>query len=355
MIPYFLAFSVALIFSCIPRNNAQLHSISLLFLMVIIGIFAGVFIGKDFTSYEQIFYSVPNFSTLMSDRKIFNEIYGESGYIALQSLMKFFISDYIYFNLIFVFASVSIKIFFLSKYSYLFTIAAVWYVSMFLYLDMTATRHGFAAALLLLSIPFFASKQYLTFVVVVLLAGAFHSVAYIGLLLPLAHHIVQRKALFLVTIMASVWLGFIGFGNILTTFFVNADIGNYAAERVINYAETKYNSEAGLLRGVVLKQGVFLLFTYFILRKKIKTRLYDAAMGMYLLSFVFLVSLNDFSLLANRISNMLGVVECLIISSVPLAFSKKDRNYVVVVIIALSFLQLTWLARSFYIDYRVFI
>lgn len=217
-----------------------------------------------------------------------------------------------------IFLSISFR-----KYTSLPLLATLLYfVRFYLNRDLNQIRSGISSAIVLFSINYIYRKKPVKFVLTVLIAGQFHTGAYVMLLTYPIYFLViklKSKIIYLYPIIL-----------IMASFF-SFEIKNLLVQVIdivgegstyITYSD--YVQGSGLLNPVLLMQ-IFVSLTalYVCLKKKQTEKLIYTIIVVYMVSTIVLVLLSQYSVLAGRTSTILATCEPIIIIYLFRSFMSK--------------------------------
>jgi hypothetical protein len=308
-IVYIFAFLVLITLFDFFKTPIILKKITFGIICVILSLFAGFRYGdRDFLNYVKFFQEVNIIFEFNG-----NEIpYVEKGYLFLNSIIKTLGFDY---RVLFVFVSfISCILFFIfvKDFKYRFSALLIYFSHTFLLRDMMQIRAGIAANILLFSVKYIEKDNFIKFILIVIIAGLFHSGAFIFLFLWPIYKILKNniKNLKYIVFVGYI-LGIILSRNILTFIFQKIGI-----QGILNYMteNNPYFETLGLMNPVLLKNTIVFIFLYKNIERfesKLKyTRIYLTAMA---LSIFWLATFNNFSIFAARIASFLSYFEILLI------------------------------------------
>ncbi|MEO7119995.1 MAG: EpsG family protein [Ginsengibacter sp.] len=160
----------------------------LIFIILSLALLAGLRsedVSRDYLAYQYGFDDLHNF---IGDPPWSNFIKYEPGFIAVVLFFKqFFLENYgLAIMLFFAFASVTIKVLIVDRFSINpYLVILLYFSHYFMLHEMTQIRIGFASAIFFISLIFYFKNNYKAFICLVLLAALFHysAICYLALLL----------------------------------------------------------------------------------------------------------------------------------------------------------------------------
>ncbi|MGC3875396.1 EpsG family protein [Halomonas sp. GXIMD04776] len=346
MLPYIFIFFVISFFSFLDMTRCPktVRILFFIFCTLILVFFAGfreAGVGADDVNYVSKFYEIPNIFKWMSG--FYNYSYSnekmELGYIALNSFVKVFSSNYTILFLSVSLISVGMAAYNYYKYSrYAFLTLLLFFVHTYLYRDMNQIRAAIAAAIGLFLIFQIHEKNHLKSIVLVFLAGFFHTAAlsYFFAYIFSFIKISPKKIFFLLGV--SIIVGYIGVSELLLSNL--PDLG-YITVKLEGYSESVYANTVKLFDLTNIKGIVFLsLFAFFWNGLKYKVPYFETAMSFYTLAVCWRIAFSDFGIFAARIATFFGIVEVVLVPC--LAFLLKQKLAAFFIIFLYAFLTL-WL------------
>jgi hypothetical protein len=332
---------------------AQKKEIFYLPLICALVIFSAPHMGPDFYSYTEIYGSLPPPSYLIGNIEVLKEFHGEPLFLIIGSIFSIFTTKYIYYQFFIITLIIIIRVNFLRNLSPYFYIAICWYISAFLYYDITAIRAGLASSIALFGLILYSKKQYIYYGLIVIVASLFHTAAISAFLLPLAHLIVRKKYVFFSTVSLIIIVGFFGIGKLASSLIGFLDLDFKIATNITDYS-TGYlaTSAAGIMRGTVFKSLILLLIFYWKGSRFLSENTNNCIVSGYLIGFFFLIAMNDVPIISDRIFNFWGILECIMVAAIPCYFKSYNRCYVVSLLLFLGFMQLFWNYENLYQIYE---
>lgn len=353
---YILLFLFLIIVSCIVmfKNTKNLEVIALFYVFIVLSLFAGLRyqIGFDYDSYSNIFKQVPTISEITISRLKDLQIYAEYGYILLNTIVK---SLGLNINVVFIVVSLVtmfIICFTYRKYTKYYIVAVFVYCARFYFmLNMGQIRQGLAMAIVLLSIKYIDERKALKFILIVFIAGSFHSVAYIMLPMYFINKITINEKLFWILIVFVMLLGVTGWFGI----FINS-FSNFLPKSILNYY---YNPEYGYKLGVLNSVTLFRILICFIIFRFIGTirnnvKYFDIIFKIYLCGIIILIVFNEVAVLASRTATLYAMFEPIFIGSFICIFKNKFVGHAIILVYIFILIYVNFYLRMYnvFIPYR---
>lgn len=302
MIYYIIFFSLFL-FSILfdffkVKQNFCVNIIYWIFALIIFCIAAFRFeTGYDFIPYRNMFFKIQtsslNIFELSSNMNI------EIGYITLMKIFKNFSFEF------FMFVITLIAV--LPKFIYIYRINRnkflmlfCYYATIFLTYDMGIIRQGISISILLFSVKYLISHNYIKFQCIVILASLFHSTSLIFSFL----YILKDKELNLKTyvVLSILTLIFPIFVNTSKFIDILSHFGGIIGSKSDYYAN--YYVESNIYVSLIKRFLVMMLFLYFCKIKNNNKNCYDnlfwLSINAYILSLVMMSLLNGVAIIATR-------------------------------------------------------
>jgi hypothetical protein len=161
----------------------------IIFMLSLLAGLRGPQVAKDYSSYQYVFDSIYAYFTEIKNGSLFNFV--EPGFVlvvvAIRGLWE--LNYAVYVMLFFAFASLSVKLYAIDRLALNpFLAILLYFTHYFALLEMTQIRIGFASALFFLAILQYLKGQRIAFILLVMLAFAFHYSAIVYLLVLLINY-----------------------------------------------------------------------------------------------------------------------------------------------------------------------
>lgn len=220
-------------------------------------------------------------------------------------------------------------------------LAMLWYACFcYLLLEMNAMRAGLAAALMLMSVPALLHRQWVRYVLLIVLAATFHTSALVALSLPLLRPLFLRRRMLAGLGLLAVALSFVDitalFGLLGGTFEKIADYKAALDSGFGDIAYTRLNPiNSSSLPFLVV--GLMLFFAAFKPGAQGgETERLGAA--LYLMPLMALFAFASFPIVGARLSELLCVYQMLFVTRIAVRYSKYQVG--TLLLIAVPLLQL---------------
>ena len=281
------------------KSVNRLICVLLLICLALIAGFRESTIDSDFKNYVRIFTSIPSVSYLLNYDFAPSQSL-ETGYLLLNSLLKWVFDDY---------RSIFILMSFLHLfiYGYIFIKSTTFPIISLLVLlstnylfEMAQLRGGTVCALMLLAGYYISEKQVRNFLITILVGCIFHYTMLLALVLyPFSVINWTRKKIFIVLIICLVSLQMTWLNS-----FIEFLPDNYTlAIRLINYADDiNAADEVGRIAGDVKVLLLLVLFSTlrpFVIKQE---RYYNTLLGMFVLAAVIRCGFHEYITFSTRLA-----------------------------------------------------
>jgi hypothetical protein len=308
---------------------------------------------EDFSTYKEIFQSVPTFNIFLNNPDILNDLYGERGYLILNIIIKDFITDdYIFFRAIVFLLSFSLLFYTFIKTSYFLPITIVYFIAYYFHQDTIVLRSTLATSFIMLSYIFLSQNKVIFSLLSLVIATQFQVIAYLGLIVLLLYkYLTLNRKILLFIIFLSLVVGLYGAGLIFADLINILYPESYLAEKVHWYLDIYDNEQVGILRGTVILNFFFLLYFTIKIDDFKKYFYFKVFYLSYLISFIFLVIFNDFPIVGDRAFNVYSITLPVLISYI-LTKVEEGSKYVFAIFILLFILLLFFKELGGYDEYN---
>lgn len=315
-------------------------------LLFVIGVIASLFVLNiqdlpDVPAYQRIFESIPPIWSVITDPSVLMSIYGEPGYLVVNSIIKTVFEDYGVFRFIVVLGALVLKLWVIRRLSPNYTFAVFFYFALFFYFDSFVLRQSLAAAIVGVALYCLMRGHRSWFLIWSLLAASFHVSSLCVLPLYFFIRFDLSRVLALVIIAATLILGVVNVGNILIDAVINYSGIDYIAGKLAHYKTSEHSESLGLLRGSTMLYTLALL-CFAALRPWLRDRLryYPQILAVCLYAYLLFVGFNSFGILGDRLFRLFGLFFCVVFASFSLCINRDDRFVFAVAIIPFSVLVL---------------
>lgn len=327
MIPYFIVLGILAIFAILDvfEGGEELKKRVLLLFFVILSFFATLNIGdQDHANYVLAFNESIGANVLDRQSLAGKEIYFmEPGYRLLNKVISTITDQSFFLFALVAFMTLLLNLKMFSKYSpyFLFSVL-LYYGHIYLLREMIQIRFGLASAICFYSIRFIVQKQWKIFVFLVVIAGMFHTIAWVFLLLYPFYWLKMNKNNYALLLIVCLCIAlFFPIGRLMSYL---PDM--YIFEKVRLYiGSQQYNQTLGIISNPVVFKSLVVsivgLWHYSFLTKEY--RLFRLLFSMYLFGTCWLLVFNDFSIVAGRVATLFTFAEVIII---PMYISLLQKN-----------------------------
>lgn len=307
---------------CIAEQYKEVRKYKQLIVLgftLLLGLFAGLRgSDPDYQNYVQAYIEAGQGYKTISD----------IGFTILCSTLNLISNNAIIMFLVVAVISVGLNLNSFYKYSpYLCICILMYFVHNFALKEMIQIRAGLASALCLFSIRYLPARQYKRALIFWFLAMSIHISSFIYIILFIVDYFKPPKKNIIYAIIISICIGTVfPLGQVIKEF---TNIGNYSEriEDYVLYGNSGYASTLGIWTNPntiksLLLCGITLLFYNKLSNKFIIFRHLFLA---YTIGVCWLVSFNDFSIIAARISNIFMCGEPILISYLCSVLTKRTH------------------------------
>ena len=304
---YSLAFLVLAVFNAYAyfKNVSKIAYVISLFFLIIIAAFRPATCCADYSFYVDYY----------NDYKNIPFTFLEPTFFVIAQLSTIIFKGSIGVFIIYSILGVSIKgIAFVRLTKYYQVSLILYFGSFFLLEEMTQIRVGVAAAILLLSIPYIQQKKPLKFFPLILIGILFHYSLIVFLFFYFVDPIKINKKIYIVAIFAVYIATICGLNFILLLQFLNL---GFLTQKIETY---QLLLEQGMFGGISLLNPllflriailIFFIINYEILLSRNKYAL--VVTKIYAFSILSFIALSALPVLAGRVSQLLGIVEIILV------------------------------------------
>ncbi len=320
---YYIVFVFLCLLSLISisRGGKKYNQVSLISSTVLLVLFSGLRDGSpDQASYRNIFNDVAPLDEVLVGNHNYNEVYGEWGYLFLNSFIKFFSNSDVVLFLVLALLTIGIMSYVCRRISPYPLISILCYYSWFYYSNLGALRHALASSIILLAIFLLARNKKL-------LAGLFylssifvHQVSISAAMLWFSRFISRWRLFIVILVLIAIVISLMGGLGQKLLFIIIAFTSENVESKLLFYVQSdKWGAEAGIFRGVVIKQ-LAIISVCLIYLKTLNNKFYyfPVVFGFYIVGFLMLLLFQDFKVVADRVSNIFAIGEIILI---PMMFS----------------------------------
>ena len=339
----FVVLSVVALFS-ISREGRKYSNILLIFVSVFMILLAGLRDDSpDQQAYRNIFNKVVPIDEVLIGNHNYHDVYGDWGYLFLNSLIKYFSDRDIVLFLVLASLIVGMVVYTCRRISPYPLVSLLCYYSWFYYSNLGALRHALATSLILMMVLMLAQNRKILAMPLYSAAVFTHKASIAAVMLWMSHFVTKWRQLLILTILVAVVIS------------INGGIGTKVLEAIIPfvsdgmkdkfsfYAQSEtWGANAGILRGVVVKQLLIILMCFIYINPlKDKFPAFPVLFGSYVISILIVLLLQDLKIFADRFSNVFAISEIILIPMLLSLFSGKEK------IIAFCFLSIMLLYQVY--------
>ncbi len=339
---YYLLLIIFIIFAILEdklsvRSKYQIFIVSGAILVLFAGL-RGQNVDADYNSYLDRFNKIPNLSNLFSNPVyFFSKVKVEPSMAIIFSLIKsVFAKGFAFAIFIYAFFSVTLKLKAISKMTdYVLLSTLIYFSGTFLLQDMTQIRAAFATGFLLLSIPSIHDRDFKKYSIYIILAVCFHFSAIIFAPLYFLNTKNINKTLYFLILLIPLILALVKFNPF--SFLGQFDFGIYSEKINIYLIGQRWEKRTINIFNFSILFQIFVCVFFIIFSEKTNSKYAVLLTKINCFSVVvfFIFSLSP--VIAFRLSDMLGVVQIIL---VPLMIDVIKPKYVgeaVVIIISIAY------------------
>lgn len=311
--------------------------------------------GYDFIPYQNMFLKVQ--SSSLNIFELSNNMNIEIGFVFLMKIFKGFSFEFFLFFVTLI--AVLPKFVFIYKINKnKFLMLFCYYATIFLTYDMGIIRQGLSMSILLFSVKYLFSHNYIKFQFIVILASLFHSTSLIfSFLFLLRDKELSLKTYLILTALALIFPIFVNTSKFID---IISQFGGIIGTKSDYYAN--YYIESNIYISLIKRIIVMIIFLYFSKIKNNKNNYYDnlywLSINAYILSLIMMSLLNGVAIIATR-----GTVSLYLFQIICFGYiARKNDNfqYLIVNLICLFLFYSSFIGPlkdqySFYIPYETWI
>jgi hypothetical protein len=303
-------------------------------------------VGADDLAYIRIFDSIRSdgfsFEYLA---KSYTE-YGVEPFFYIVNVLVGFVDDgytYLFFGVAFISVGIAARRYFLLSPAPLLSLI-LFFSHTFLYRDINQIRAACAAAIALYVIEFVQRRDFLRFVIVVILCASFHVASVALLLLAILFLVNPSRLLAIFTVLVGMSASVVGAGR----FIGYVPMPSVIAGKIRSYSENaQYSHSLGFLDITNIKNVVvFFVLAIFWSRLSKKVRYFDVMACIFAFGVAWRLIFADFSIIAGRVSTFFTITEVLLVSSLVVLFRQRIIPYFIVLIYAAGMLYLNLFVKD---------
>ncbi len=355
---YFPVFLLLSLFSIvtIDREGSRYINLYLAFSLILLVLLAALRdLSPDQITYAIVFEHTNSLLEWFKNGSNFNHsklIQYNPGFLTFLSIIKVFTSNATLMFLTIAFSNVWMVIYSCKKLSPYPVLSVLIYYSWFYYSNLGALRHAVLVAVLMLLLVVVINNKAIKSFLLYLYAMTIHKVGAFVLSIYLLKKLKFKSKSYSFFLIVAFAIGFFGGISYLAIDLLYQFLPGSWQEKIdAHVAWGLFSGKEDLFRGQVIKQMAILvacLFYFSPLTKRYSDK-FNILFGTYLVSTVSLFLFVDFKLIGDRVSNLLGVVEIILIPMLLSIVISRDRFYALLLIIIVMFLQITLLyGEQFY-------
>lgn len=291
-----------------------------------VGMFRGIGVGTDYYTYQYIFNTE-------------SEI--EVGFVALIKFVKLLGGGYQTFISCIFALSFLIKVFIFRKLSEYPCLSLTIYLGFwFLVYDMNGIRQGLSLSFILCSIYFLLNNRILHYVCTCILAILIHYSAIVFIPFVFLMRIQYSNRIGILIVILAFILAYWGVTGMILNYLTINMLDNSIAGKAISYSiDRNYNANILLSFSTIHRLLIFVVILYFIYRIPLKSNLRNILLWASLINLTLYLLFSGVEIIATRLSLYYRITECISLSLIPLAFTKKSRIWVGFIILLYVFTQ----------------
>lgn len=214
----------------------------------------------------------------------------------------------------------------------------------FLYRDINQIRAACAAAIALYVLEFVQRRDFLRFVIVVVLCACFHVASVALLLLTILFLVSPSRRLFIFTVLTGLSVSILGAGKLIGYLPMPVVI----AGKIRSYAENaQYSQSLGFLDITNIKNvALFFVLALFWNKLSRRVRYFDVMACIFSFGVAWRLAFTDFAIIAGRVSTFFTITEVLLVSSLVVLFRQRIIPYFIVLIYAAGMLYLNLFVKD---------
>lgn len=327
---YFIVSLVSINFrdgTVIAKSQKELSFAITLCSIVILAFLVGVNEERaDFKQYLLFFFNSPDIFDPTFPSYALNQ-HTEIGYNYFQALCKFIFNSASFYFVIVCFVSLCFRYRFYKEFVSLSDLTIVFFAFLgheFLRKDCVQVRNGFASAIVLFSFVFLYHRQKIRFIITVLLASTFHSVALVALPLIIVKIQFHRRTLLLLRFVFIICIFFSILLPIKNIFYILEE-SRLLPSSISNYLYwSAYSKSMPLLNPQLLRQVLITFFLLYKYNKYLLENKFFFLTQIYSISTFYYLLFRDFEILAGRFGSLFYAVEAPLLIMI-VNTSKKNK------------------------------
>ena len=287
------------------------------FIFFLVAAFRPEELDNDFLMYKDLFLYMKNTGHEMM----------EPTFYVISKVTKYFTSDYRTIFIIYAGLSVFTKLFAIKKISsFYFLSLLIWLSNSFILHDMTQIRASVGAALMLVSIVPLVNKNRKCFFIIAVIAVLFHFSSLIILPFVLLKTDKFNKKIWLSLIPFAYIIIFLGFSPLDFYRIIPIQTVQAKVQAYILFQQIDAKDVVNIFSSLVFFKVIIILFFSFNIKKIYEQNRYAIiCLKIYIISLVLLISFSKVIAVSLRLSELVGVVEIVLIPMVIFGFKPKYK------------------------------
>lgn len=344
MLIYYLIF-ILILFFAVTQEKYTVKTRKQFFwsfacVLILFAGFRGQNVDRDYSGYKSYFDNVASIEFLFTNSDYFFSSVQRSLEPSITIIMSFvktiFSHGFPLVILIYAILSVSLKMVAIKRMSdYFLYSLLIYFAGAFLLQDMTQIRIAVASGFLLLSIPHIVDRNIKKFSLFLFLAILFHYSAIIFIPFYFFNTKKINQGLYISLILASILLAAIKFNpiEILLNSNIEFIVQNIKAQIAARTQFQKVN-----IFNVIMLFHVFMCITFILLNKKIDNKYTTILTKIYSFSVIFFYLFSFHPIMAFRTSEVLNIVQIILIPQLISVVKPKFLGEILVVVISILYL-----------------
>lgn len=341
----FVFLSVASFLS-ISREGKRYGHILLMFAAVLMILISGLRDNSpDQNSYRNIFYKVAPLDEVLVGNHNYHEVYGEWGYLFLNSLIKLFSNSDVVLFLTLALLTIGMVTYVCRRISPYPLISLLCYYSWFYYSNLGALRHALASSFILMGVFLLAKNRKLLATPFYLSAVFVHQVSISAAMLWFSGFLARWRLFITFLVLFAIVISLMGGMGEKLLSVILPFMSENVKDKLLFYSQSDmWGTETGMFRGVIIKQlAISSVCLFYMKTLKNKFDCFSVVFGSYIIGLLILLLFQDFKIVADRFSNVFSISEIILIPMLLSLIPGKEK------IIALGLLMIV----LFYQVYRL--
>lgn len=327
-------FISSLFFIVIPNYTSRNIKFNLIYLLILLGVFAGIRYetGSDYNNYIRYynsFSSIENFelTNIFSLKHelgftIVNILTGPINHYSSMFLLNAYISFYFLYKSINEISNKKLMLFCLIFY----------YLKYYYQLNFAIIRQGTSISIILYSLKYLINKNNGKFILCTILATLFHASSIVSLILLFLYKKRIQKKYYLLILFFTICIAYSGIMS-LALMKSMSFLPDFIYGRLLSYILGRFGNSLESYFGIVIKLFTFIFILIFIDYKEKNSIIFN----FYFIGLVIYFLLMDFGTLGTRISKNFEVAEIILIPESIAHIKSKPIKYLFLCLFILIF------------------